>query len=1389
MSRSSQIQPGCPPQSPRRSLSRSTILLALVALLIPAQAGQSAPAARPTPQAAEAAPQFLRDLTGLGGQLDGATSWISGGDFLYWARCNRSNPGDGYLRRWPLAGGRAVTLHSGSFCGAHWDADATGLYYWDDGNIMVRRTGDPFRALVVAASPLPQDQIVLTDDAFWSGYVFWLANDTIYTADKNFLGSVANPEPAGAGARSLMFAGDSVYWFGDGVLYSANKLCLAFGGGSCIKTPIAGETGDSLIDARLSRPSRSMSIFPLWLSGPDIRGVRCVGFPGSCAPAAAYTAPNINGDQYRPGSLATDGRFLFWVENVLSCVIRCRWIENGRLMKWSLDESILGSDPFSSPQPIAFANSGGAMYTISTPEIGIADGWVYFNTSNGVSRIRADAPPIAWDLAVAGLEVTQGVQGLNNDVPLIADKPTYVRLFGDKLSGPNVSGVDARLYGSTAAGAPLPGSPLGPVNGTQSFAANNAGVRRADPNGGWIFQLPDAWTSAGSIRLSALIDPRQVWNDPNRANNALAATPFSFVRKAPICIVFVPVRTVPPVQLFTPSHWFAVDMVRRLMPTPDVWVHHQAGNDLAEVEIKWGGPFNAIPYPDYGPYEMEDDSWKVMLSLWTRDQLSDDPDRCDDARARTHYVGVVSAGAGGINGSGRLGGDQLWFRLPPDDLSRDWMTDRAATLAHELGHNYGRRHVDCGGPDSSSFYPYPPCQLDHDDGASRHYGFTYNPTRGRFETIAPSTTGDLMSYAAQRWTSDFSWNGIRNEIPNGALPRAALAGVAEGQRSDLADASSVVMVGGAVDTADPAGAALEHALVLPADAVSPQVLAKWRRTAAPAADPALAGAPAAGAYHLRLVGPDGSVLDDRAITLEDNADDGGTVATFLLTFPAPAAPVASVELADGGTVLARLAPGASPPTVSVISPAGGEIFDSQMSISWRASDSDSGDLLLYTVQYSPDDGATWRTLLTGFPNLSGTDTATVDLKSLGGLPASTSGGRIRVIASDGYNTALASSNPFSVPDRGPQPTIISPWPGQSIPAGQTVTLQGAASDAEEGSLSGEALRWSLDGEEIGSGPQQTIAGLAPGSYSVTLTARDAAGHEQAASTTLTVEALRVPLGGAPTLDGACSDDAYAGAAQVQIAPYGDGAQATVQLLRTQGHLWACFSNMARAGGSSPGSLAVLRVDTNHSRESALQPGDYVLVLGEDGILTTYDGPVTPGPGGIATQVSANETTWQAELAIEAGVLGGWGRVVGLDVEHAWVNAVADDYYWPHRALWSDPSSWATAVLGEAPRIDSLAPASAAAGGGDFTLTVSGENFAEGAIVRWSGEARPTTVISSGQVQASISAGDIAAAGTAAVTVANPAMGAAASNARPFFIGGSPGQAEGPHRLFLPLALR
>jgi hypothetical protein len=75
-----------------------------------------------------------------------------------------------------------------------------------------------------------------------------------------------------------------------------------------------------------------------------------------------------------------------------------------------------------------------------------------------------------------------------------------------------------------------------------------------------------------------------------------------------------------------------------------------------------------------------------------------------------------------------------------------------------------------------------------------------------------------------------------------------------------------------------------------------------------------------------------------------------------------------------------------------------------------------------------------------------------------------------------------------------------------------------------------------------------------------------------------------------------------------------------------------------------------------------------------------------------------------------------------------------------------------------PLINSLLPTAVAPGSAAFTLTVEGANFTSGSVVNWNGSPRTTTFVNVTKVTAAITAADVAAQGTATVTVTSPTPG-------------------------------
>ena len=105
------------------------------------------------------------------------------------------------------------------------------------------------------------------------------------------------------------------------------------------------------------------------------------------------------------------------------------------------------------------------------------------------------------------------------------------------------------------------------------------------------------------------------------------------------------------------------------------------------------------------------------------------------------------------------------------------------------------------------------------------------------------------------------------------------------------------------------------------------------------------------------------------------------------------------------------------------------------------------------------------------------------------------------------------------------------------------------------------------------------------------------------------------------------------------------------------------------------------------------------------------------------------------------------------------------YFFMISAYWDDGGTLVfNLVAGNpVPSLTFLSPSSATAGGTDFTLTATGLDFVDGAVVRWGGSDRPTTFVSSTELQAAISASDIANGDLVPVDVGNPPPGSGTSN--------------------------
>ena len=1349
----------------RLTVGLFTLLLTIVVLL--------SPAARFTAQAAinDTPTPFVVDSN--------VEQWSVGAGLVYWAyNCDGEEfPGptdSAKIKRKPAGGGTEQQLDPSNendvaTCHTYRNmvSSGDGLYFIESTfvdaveqqRILRMPLSPPFvpqEVKVLAAGEFPNNVKPLVEA---NGYLYWPASfdDKLLRTLKDGSGPIetvaeTNPFPA-----ELIVVGTQVFYTDNDGVWSKSINCetLPCAGATIYDDLEGSQTAHSLLYRSGSNGFRLYWVEHQPLGGADftdtIRFRSCGDLficflppapPQLAPPPPAFYAPSMN---WTIGNLVLANDKVFWGETSGA---------DGFLKRKAYNAAL--ADPAE--------EIGNTLSGLNNLLFVVNDKLFFARRGNGLGiyTISLNATAITRDFVMDAFEITQGIQNLANEAPLVGDKVTYVRAYGKQISGPSTPNVEVQLVG-TRNDIPLLGSPLKPINGVRALTTGG-GYDRARLNDGWYFLLPPSWTVPGTIKLQVLIDPRHLHTDPNLANNVFPAgvpKQVNFQNQPPVCVMTVPVRTHNPLpSVYDPNVGLMVSNFDRRWPVPETWIFRDS-SPVEELEVcTW----HYIPYPCFGPYELSDgwgltngipDRDKVISSLWTRALLSFNPDACDDIGAPVHFMGMVHPDAdnGGASGYASTISNQSWVQLPAHGaIGSAWDAMReGSTMAQELAHNQGRKHVNCGGPDNiDNGYLYPPCQIAN-VGADSYYGFDIASR----SPIRPDRAADFMSYANKTWVSDYTWKALLNRFATTNV--ATTAPVA-------ADQAEQVFVTGLVDGENPRG---EITIILNVPAAS-----------LPSSTQQMAAANAASVQHndgphvdysLRLLDADGATIATHPLTLQlldDHSEESQTY-LFVDLFDKPATQIAQVQLLAGETVVISKTAGINPPVVAIQTPIASTVVGDELTIQWTASDPDPADRLMFTVQYSHNNGASWRTLainLPSTPEISNTLTISV----AGVLHGSAANAAlIRVLASDGINTQTSTSQGFTVPNSPPFVAIAVPTAGETLIGGEAILLEGTATDPEDGGLDTSALAWQVDGVVVGTGSTLAVPGLASTVHTAALAATDANSQTMTATVSFNIAPLSVPLAAAPTLDGACNDTSYTTSLNLPLSVYGDETQANVRLLRSDDYLWLCFYNLV-AGDGTPGSYVGLRADLDNSRETLVQATDVGFFVGENGDVFTRIGDgagefVAPGPGGLQGQVITDTVGWSAELRIEKAQLGGWGHVVNLAVGQHSLTTEGDDYVWPFLAEWGAPNTWSDAALGIQPIISLISPASTSVAnsaaamilGPSLTLTVEGTSLVSGTQVLWDGAVLPTTFITAEVLSAQVTDTLLSSAGIFSITAQSP----------------------------------
>jgi len=864
-------------------------------------------------------------------------------------------------------------------------------------------------------------------------------------------------------------------------------------------------------------------------------------------------------------------------------------------------------------------------------------GYVFWQSASSISQVSSRIGDLLKpNVEVTGMEVTQGIQTAKQDVYLVKNRRTFVRVHirSTSIAAQPLAGITARLtvYGYNKLGTLQPIWPnatpfllsrLELVNGALVPKAPSVNITaqanpdRANLDHSFLFELPLEWTNTGPwpLVLIAEVNPNHTPAESSYDDNKLMKG-YTFYDSGRLQVQFVawgyslpgkagtffpsqrdidqiysyirrtyPLATTPgtdanPTPGFRPGLWWIYDDQLGSRVNQTAWECQDQTINLGFATIQYKGLGNlcASAYTNRRMQEMRVSHILPFIDVVVV------PDNI-------FMYGIISDTVGpgktlfprgqaccGTNVSSGPTSGFTWG-WDNDGVSGDWYA------AHEIGHTLGQGHPKTGNTSQDSCQTYDKNDSSIVDSVPHQYarigadnntlGFDFGDRRLGLPTQVYQSTQwhDFMSYCNNQWVSDYTSRAIYTSLRNSAALEAARAADRTAPAStQRALAGDWLLVQGDILPASNAAVILTLNRLDSVAQMPPRV---------------------AGDYALQLMDGSNNLLAEYAFT-PDGADDAAIERLSFTQVVTHAAGTQSIHIVKkpDNTLIGLRALGGSPPAVSNVqlhtSLALASAADA--TLSWTASDPDN-DPLTFDVFYSTDGGVTMLPLRTGVTVTS----TTVDATRLGGGTAI-----LRVVASDGTFTAQADSASFPTAMKPPAPRILNES-GLRVHYGDVVNLSGMAEDYQNDNVADGKLVWSNEDGVMGVSNTLSISTLPIGTHAITLTATNSQGLSATASITVVVQDSLDLLG--PTLSASPQQFAFAfprnptttQTATLNISNMGSG---TLTWTANENAPWL---TLGATGGSAPASLALTINPAGVSNGAGLN----TIV-----ILESSNGPVT-----------------------------------------------------------------------------------------------------------------------------------------------------------------------------------